>query len=193
MYVSSNGTELGKTTVTYKFGTTNVVYAPEIAGYNTPGPLTVNWNSTKTEKITFTYTPTAVSTSQSVASGSWWKKSNYTYINYNIVLEYQNRTANSIQVRAVWTNTFVSSNGRYGYGQYFNAICGDSNTGSVTICNSSTWTSSYTGTRTQTAYSGWLTVPVNTTNQTSLPVSGSWWDQNGKSGTWTARITIPAY
>lgn len=193
VYKSSNGTSLGTSTATYKYGTTNTISAPAKSGYNTPSSQSVAWDSTSAKTITFTYTPTSVATSQSVASGAWWTKSSYTYINYATSVEYQNRTASSVQIRVIWTNTFVSSSGKYGYGQYFNGSCGGVSTGDITICSGSTWSSSYTGTRTQTAYSGWITVPVGTTNQTTLSISGSWWDQNSKSGAWSGTITIPAY
>lgn len=198
VYKSSNGTSLGTATATYKYGTTNTITPKSISGYNTPASQSVAWNSTSAKTITFVYTPVGVATSQAVASGSWWSTaSGYTYINYSANVEFQNRTANSVQLRVVWTNTMTaksSSNpGRYGYGQYFNASANGVGTGDVTICTSATWASAFSGTKSQTAYSGWITVPLNTTNVVGVTVSGSWWDQNSKSGSWSGSITIPAY
>ncbi len=193
VYKSSNGTALGTATATYKYGTTNTISPKTFSGYNTPSSQSVKWDSTSAKTITFTYSPTSVATSQAVASGAWWTKSSYTYINYSTTVEYQNRTASSVQIRVVWTNTFTATGGMYGYAQYFNGSSGGVSTGDVTICTASTWSSSFTGTKTQTAYSGWITVPLSTTNQTTITVSGSWWDQNSKSGSWSGAVTIPAY
>ena len=190
VYKSSNGTSLGSTTATYKYGTTNTISAPAKSGYNTPGSQSVKWDSTSPKTITFTYTPTSVATSQKVASGNWWYYSEYTQINYSTSIEYRNRTANSVQVRVVWAQTL--SYGRYGYTQYFNASIGGVATGTVTIAASSLWNSSYSGNRSTTAYSGWVTVPVNTTGKTTISLSGSWWDAN-RSGSWSGSFTVPAY
>ena len=188
---SSNGTDLGSTTVTYKYGTTNTITAPAKSGYDTPPAQTVPWDSTSAKTITFTYTPTAVATSQSATSGRWWNYSSYTYIDYSVTLQYRNRTANSVQVRVVWSST-ISKGAKYGYAQYFNASAGGVGTGTVTICTNSTWQDIGSTARTQTVESSWITVPVNTTNQTSIAVSGSWWDAL-RSGSWSGTITVPAY
>lgn len=193
VYKSSNGTSLGTSTATYKYGTTNTISAPAKSGYNTPAAQSVKWDSTTAKTITFTYTPTSVATSQSVASGAWWTKSSYTYINYATSVEYQNRTASSVQIRVVWTNSFTSTSGRYGYQQCFNASANGVGTGDILICEASEWSSSFTGTKSKTVTSGWITVPLNTTNQTTISISGSWWDNNSKSGSWSGTITIPAY
>lgn len=196
VYKSSNGTALGTSTATYKYGTTNTISAPAKSGYNTPSAQSVVWDSTSAKTITFTYTPTSVSTSQSLASGTWtsWASSSgKSYgITYAATVEYQNRTASSVQIRIKWTNT-LTANSYYGYAQYFSGSCGGVSTGTITICSSSTWSSQSSSVRTQTVYSGWITVPVSTTNQTSLTVSGSWSDQNNKSGSWSGTVTIPAY
>lgn len=187
---SSNGTSLGSTTATYKYGTTNTITAPVKSGYTTPGSQRITWDSTSAKTITFIYTPTAVATSQNVANGNWWYYSSSTQINYVTNIEYKNRTATSVQVRVVWTSTI--SYGRYGYAQYYNATIGGVGTGTVQICQNSTWNTSYSGYRSQTANSGWVTVPLSTTNQTTVSISGSWWDAN-RSGSWSGSFTVPAY
>lgn len=195
VYKSSNGTNLGTATATYKYGTTNTISAPGKNGYDTPGSQSVKWDSTSAKTITFVYTPTGVSTYQWITSGTWtsWKgSSGKTYgINYSVALEYQNRTASSVQVRVVWSNT-LTANSFYGYGQYFNGWCNSVGTGDILICSSSTWRSQTSNERNQTVTSGWITIPVNTERQ-GLYMSGSWWDQNNKSGSWSGTITIPAY
>lgn len=192
LYRSTNGSNLGSSSATYKFGTTNTISAPAVSGYVTPSAQIVKWDATA-KTITFKYAPNGVTTSQNVASGTWWSKSNYTYITYSATAEYQNRTANSVQVRIVWTNTFARSyGGYYGYGQYFNANIGGVSTGDCTIASASTWSSSSTSTGVASVASGWVTVPVSAM-QTSVSMNASWWDQNSKSGSWSATIAIPAY
>ena len=93
----------------------------------------------------------------------------------------------------MWTNTFTASSGRYGYKQCFNGSANGVGTGDIEICPASEWSSAFTGTKNKTVTSGWITIPINTTNQTTVSVGGSWWDNNGRSGSWSGTITIPAY
>ena len=57
VYKSSTGVELGSTTVTKKFGTTNTISAPVYTGYTTPASQSVTWDSAVAKTITFTYEP----------------------------------------------------------------------------------------------------------------------------------------
>ena len=186
VYKSSNGTALGSTTVTKNYGTTNTITAPAKTGYNTPGSQSVKWDSTSAKTITFSYTPTSVSSGNQIASGVWWNYNGKDCITYSIKAEYRNRTASSVQIRIVWTNT-IKSGSWYGYGQYFN--CGS---GNYTICTSSTWSSSASSNRSQTAYSDWLTIPVSAT-QTSVSMWLSYWDQCNRSGHPSGTVAIPTY
>ena len=192
VYKSSNGTNLGTATVTYKYGTTNTISPPAKTGYNSPAAQSVKWDSVKAKTITFTYTPKYVSTSQQAASGQWWYYNNSTGITYSVQAQYQNRTASTVQIRLVWNQTITRSS-YYGYAQYFYASCGGQNTGNVTIASSSTWSGSSSSARTVTAYSGWMTVPVSAT-ATSAYIACDWWT-NGTSdkGSWGKTISIPAY
>lgn len=192
VYKSSNGTNLGTATATYKYGTTNTISPPAKTGYNSPAAQSVKWDSVKAKTITFTYTPQYVSTSQQAASGQWWYYNNSTGITYSVQAQYQNRTASTVQIRLVWNQTITRSS-YYGYAQYFYASCGGQNTGNVTIASSSTWSSSSSSARTVTAYSGWMTVPVSATS-TSAYIACDWWT-NGTSdkGSWGKTISIPAY
>ena len=200
VYKSSNGTSLGSTTATYKYGTTNTISAPAKSGYNTPSSQSVKWDSTSAKTITFTYSPTAVSTSQWLTSGTWWQASGSNGITYSVGAEYRNRTANSVQVRIVWTQSIKGA--AYGYNQYFyaslwNGGSNRGNTGDVKIASTSTWpyysSSGPWHTGSVTAYSGWVTVGLSTTNATSVVVNCDWWDSN-RSGSWSNKsISIPAY
>ena len=192
IYKSSNGTSLGNTTVTYKYGTTNTITAPAKDGYTTPANQSVKWDSTSAKEITFVYTPVPVSTSQSITSGTWWYYDGAARIKYSVGIEYRNRTANSVEVRVVWTNT-IAKYYYYGFKQSFNAVIGGVGTGDIQICSSSEWNNAANSERTKTVYSGWVTVPVNTTNKTSIGIYGSCWDINGLSGNWSGSFTVPAF
>lgn len=202
VYKSSNGTDLGSTTVTYKYGTTNTISAPGKSGYNTPGSQTVKWDSVSAKTITFTYTPTPVSTSQHLTDGVWWDGSGSTGITFSVKAEYQNRTANSVQIRIVWTQTIKQA--AFGYNQYFycslwhNGV-NRGNTGEVKIASTTTWP--YYGSNgpwhngSVTAYSGWVTVALNTTNATTVSVACDWrTESSSQSGSWSGKnVSIPAY
>lgn len=201
VYKSSNGTALGTSTATYKYGTTNTISAPAKSGYNTPGSQNVKWDSTSAKTITFTYTPTAAS--NSTKSGYISNESTYK-LAYSANVEYQNRTATSIQLRVVWTASLSGTQAYNSYGQRFNATVGSVSTGAVAITNYGDWKSASSSTRSATAYSGWITVPLSTTNATTVNMSIYYYQVNsngidmtanyGESGmntTWT--INIPAY
>lgn len=191
VYKSSNGTSLGSSTATYKYGTTNTITAPVKSGYNTPGSQSIKWDSTSAKTITFTYTPEVVATSQNISSGTWWYYNGASRITYSVNVEYRNRTANSIQIRFVWTNTLVKYH-YYGYHQYFYASSSGVNTGDIMIVSSSTWSSSVNYDRAETAYSGWITVPVSATQQT-LSVGADYWDSEHGKRYINADIAIPVY
>ncbi len=198
VYVSSNGTSLGSTTVTYNYGTINTIYAPAKSGYTTPSSQSVSWDSISTKTITFIYAPTAVS--NSAKTGTAFSGPVTTY---SARVEYQNRTANSVQIRISVTST-IQANGYNTYGQRFSATVGSVGTGAVTICSAGTWSNSFSSARSATGTSGWITVPINTTNATSVSVSMYYYQVNyngtdmtanygagGISTSWT--INIPAY
>lgn len=202
VYRSSNGTSLGSTTATYKYGTTNTITAPAKSGYATPSSQSVTWDSTSPKTITFTYTPASVATSQSLTSGNWWKPSSSTGITFSVKGEYRNRTANSVQVRIVWTQSIKAA--AFGYNQYFycslwNNGVNRGNTGNVQIASTSTWpyysSSGPWHTGSVTANSGWVTVALNTTNATTVDVACDWWTNGtSASGSWSNKtISIPAY
>lgn len=202
VYKSSNGTNLGSTTVTYAFGTTNTISAPAKSGYNTPGSQSVKWDSTSAKTITFTYSPTGTATSQSLTSGNWWKPNSSSGITFSVKGEWQNRTANSVQVRIVWTQSIKTA--AFGFNQWFYCSFWDggnsvANTGSVKIASTTTWPyKSDSGpwhTGSVTAYSNWITVPLSSTGPCTVGVACDWWtDGNASKGSWgSAGIAIPAY
>lgn len=192
VYKSSNGTNLGTATATYKYGTTNTISPPAKTGYNSPAAQSVKWDSVTAKTITFTYTPKSVSTTQQAASGQWWYYNSSTGITFNVQAQYQNRTASTVQIRLVWNQTITKSS-YYGYKQLFYASCGGQNTGNVTICENTTWASSSSSARTVTVYSGWMTVPVSAT-QTSVTIACDWLTYGTTDkGSWSKTISIPTY
>ena len=196
VYKSSNGTNLGSTTVTKPFGTTNTITPPGKSGYNTPAAQSVKWDSTSAKTITFTYKPTEQPTPQKMTSGTWtsWTgSSGKTYgIDYTAWAEYRNRTANSVQIRVKWTNT-ITANSWYGYGQWFTAKINGTSAGEVQLATSGTWSGNSTSSRSVTGYSGWVTVSLGT-GATNVSVSATFRDQNGISKSWSGKtIAIPAY
>lgn len=202
VYVSSNGTNLGSSTVTEKYGTTNTITPPAKSGYDTPSSQKVEWDSIDAKTITFTYSPSYV--------GDTWK---YGYITddanhkmtYDVVIEYRNRTATSVELYVTWTATMwgLHDPGPYNaYGQYFKASVGSVSTGNVNVVPWGTWSSRSVSARSETAGSGWFEVDLSTTDATSLAMSVYYWqtNYNGDDMSYTLEhldttwyIDIPAY
>lgn len=201
VYKSSNGTNLGSTTATYKYGTTNTISAPAVSGYDAPGPQTVVWDSTTAKTITFIYTPSYILPLQRIAEGWWWQ-SGSSGITYAVNAEYRNRTANSVEIRIAWIQNI--SNAAFGYNQYYfislhhnGSVRGSTNT--VKIASTSTWpyysSSGPWHTGSVTAYSEWITVSLDTKKATTVMVACDWWTEGtSASGSWSEKlISIPAY
>jgi len=192
VYKSSNGTSLGSTTATYKYGTTNTISAPAKTGYTTPGSQSVKWDSTSAKTITFTYTPKSVSfttkTGQATSSPA---------TTFSAEVQYRNRTATSIEIRIVWTDTMPAYSWN-AQAHKFDASFNGVSAGRTTIASYYTWQNSASYARSQTGESAWVTVSVDATTtsvsvsvqhlQTNIPGTVLSWDY---SGTWT--ISIPTY
>lgn len=198
VYQSSNGTRLGSSTATYKYGTTNTISPKSFSGYNTPASQSVRWDSTSAKTITFTYSPTGVgSTSSSGTIASSPK------LSYSVTVEYQNRTASSVQLCVSWTTTI----GAYYYtvyGQNFTASASSVSTGAVTVAAFNSWASNASYARSSTGTSGWITVPLSTTGATSVPLSIYYYQTNSngtdmsknygeESVNTTLNVSVPAY
>ena len=200
MYKSSNGTSLGTSSATYSYGTTNTISAPAKTGYQTPSSQTVKWDSTS-KTITFTYTPSSVS--NSAISGVFvnYSANSQPEISYSATISYRNRTATSVEVQ-ITTTVKNGTSGWYGYsyGVAFRATCGSVNSGQVQVASLNGISG---GGYSCTASTGWMTIPLNTTDATSLSFSVNMfntnWENNyvnypgynNKTYTWT--VNIPAY
>lgn len=196
VYKSSNGTALGSTTATYKYGTTNTITPPAKSGYTTPGSQSVMWDSTSAKTITFTYTPSSVS--NSAKTGSF--NSSSPKITYSAKMNYRNRTATSVEVQITTTVSMQSGWSGYAYGIAFDAACGSASSGKVQIAG-------YQGLSTSgsscTASSGWIKIPLSTTNATTASFTVHMYDTNWQNNyvnvsdysykTYTWTMNIPAY
>ena len=196
VYKSSNGTNLGTGTVTYKYGTTNTISPKSISGYTAPASQSITWDSTSAKTITFEYTPISVEATQTVKSGTWWTYSGAARLTYKVTITYVSRTADSVTLKVTWTNT-IQKNYYYGYAQYGTVnVAGSStvSTGKMTIASASKFgqSSNYSQER-SSSVSYTMTVPLNSTAAQTLTVTGSWSDGLGKSGSWTGTCAIPAY
>lgn len=199
VYKSSNGTALGTSSATYKYGTTNTISAPAKSGYTTPANQSVKWDSTSAKTITFTYAPTAVS---ATTKSGYISNQTYYKLKYDVTIEHQNRTATSVQIRVKWTATLSGSGTYNGYGQWFRASSGSASTGNINIIKQGAWSATSSSTRSGSATSSWITVPLNTTNATSVNLSVYYYQANyngtdmssqadNMSATWS--VAIPAY
>ena len=191
VYKSSNGTDLGETTVTNKFGTTNTISAPAKSGYTTPDSQIVKWDATS-KTITFTYKPISVNYTTKTGTST-----SSPVVTFSAQVQYRNRTKTSIEMRVVWTDTIAAWNYN-SQAQKFDASINGVSTGRTQIAAYYTWQSSVSYARSATGESAWVTVPVSATT-TSVSVSVTHVQTNipghllstDYSGTWS--IAIPTY
>ena len=194
VYRSSNGTNLGSSSVTHNYGGTYTVSAPSKSGYDTPSSQRVAWDSPN-KTITFTYYPSYVDTSPTVASGTWWAHQGTPALTYNVQVELRNRTATTIQARIKWTNR-LRANYYYGFGQYYNCLLGDVWINDSVICTASEWDKNSPGSsrdRTKFVYSDWVTLYVGTTDQKRIDLRGQYWQQGQKGHDYSGSFITPAY
>ena len=168
-HLSSNGTVLGTGSVTHEYGSTYTISPNSYSGYTSPAAQTVTWDSTQ-KTIVFYYTP--VETSATTKTGSL-----ESYLTYSATVEHRNRTANSIQIRVVWTTT-IKKGYFIVYGERFTALSGGVSTGTVVVLNAGTWKNSASSARTATGTSDWITVPVSGTDITQINLAIYFWQVN---------------
>ena len=199
VYQSVNGTYLGMDRITRTWGTTVTIYAPDKSGqgYTTPDPQTVTWDSTTPKTITFTYGIASVGyTTQSGTMDTSPK------LYYSASLQYQNRTATTVQVRVVWTASIGAGSWTV-YGQRLNAST-NAGSSSVQVVPFNAWKNSSSSDRSLTAATDWMTVNLSTTNATTASISIYLYQFNSNgtdmtpgygtacvNTTWT--MSIPAY
>ncbi len=165
VYVSSNGTSLGKATVTKAYNTTNTITPETFDGYDTPASQDVKWDSTSAKTITFTYTPTAVEFTK--VSGE-----HYGYARHTAVVEFRNRTATTVEMRITWTEEIIKKGYYNYYSQRITATIGTVKSAEVIVVPWGTWPdTNYDNTgKAKTNSTGWVTVSV-APDTTSVSVS----------------------
>ena len=197
VYVSKNGTNLGTSSATYKYGTTNTITAPNKSGYQTPASQNVKWDSTSAKTITFVYD--ILPAKNPAVSGIFIDSR--PKITYTTSAEYRNRTANSVEVRFTTTVTIQTGWTGFQHGIAYEATCGSVNSGVVQV---SPYYALQEGGSSHTGSSDWIRVSLNTTNATSCSFRVYMY-QNNLSGvdlsanygyssnnyTWT--VNVPAY
>lgn len=193
IYQSTNGTSLGQDTVTYNYGTAQIISPKTFSGYNNPADQTVDCKSSQT--ITFKYEPISMGTTTYTGTRSSNPK-----ITYTAQFEYKNRTATSVQVRVTYTLTIAS--GYNSYGQAIKLTAGSSSA-TYTVLSWNAWGSTSSSARSASVTSDWMTVSLSTTNATSVSatiysyqVNGAGEDAtkyNASSLTKTFSVSIPAY
>ena len=202
VYKSSNGTSLGSDTVTKAFNTTNSITPKTLVGYDTPTSQSIKWDSTSAKTITFVYTPSEVS--PKTISKSKVIRYIDQYVSVEAVVEHQNRTKDSVQIRINWT---VIHNGPLNP-TFYHGITAKSVIGSASNTTKIT-TYSYSAHVKDQRYSkasDWITVPLDSMEASSINVAVSTWQTNANgtnisSGggsnytdykdTWS--IAVPAY
>lgn len=196
VYQSSNGTRLGSSTATYKYGTTNTISPKSFSGYNTPASQSVRWDSTSTKTITFTYSISSVT--NHAISGNF--SSSSPHISYSTTMAYRNRTANSVEVQVTTTVTMQSGWSGYNYGIALKTTYGSVSSGKVQIANYQGLSSSGSS---RTASTGWMTIPLSTTNPISISFNANLYNTNWENQYvnsseyldqyYSWEINIPAY
>ena len=197
VYKSTNGTNLGSSSATYKYGTTNTISAPEKSGYDTPDSQSVAWDSAS-KTIIFTYTPTSVGTQTLIDNLWWWHNgSGDRGIKYTVKVDIISRTADTAKVKITWTNSIYKS--YYGYIQYFKMKIGSNSTAKTEIANQRAWPQSGGETTGSKSAEVELTITGLSTERTELNYSAttSVYDPNGDNpkhpGTISGKVIIPAY
>ena len=199
--VSTNGTNLGSYTVEKPFGSTNTVSPPTKAGYNTPASQTVAWDALE-KTITFRYQPAAVA-SNTQKSGLLYDDP---YTTWDANMEIRNRTANSVEIWLDW-NEHMAAYGHNSFGQYCRMMNHADNFRTIAdfcVVPYGEWGHEVSYQRDKNAGSGWIRIPLNTTNQTVIPIEIYFYQQNangldvtseygygGASFMWD--VPVPAY
>lgn len=197
VYYSSNGTYLGETNVSNTYGTSHTITPVGFSGYVTPVAQTVAWDSVTPKTIRFEYAPAAVTTSAKTGSNT---TNGTKYLTYSATVEYQNRTATSVQLRVTMKETLLA-NCYDPYEHLFRASVGSVSTGEVQVLKWGTWKQStaVNKPRTATKTSDWITVPLTTTAKTTVTMKLYGWRENYNgdyysdivNSNWT--VNIPAY
>ena len=78
VYESLSGIQLGTSTVTYNYGTTNTISPQSFTGYTSPSSQSIAWDSTSAKTITFVYDPISYSVTIDCNGGNGVNSTFYT-------------------------------------------------------------------------------------------------------------------
>jgi uncharacterized membrane protein HdeD (DUF308 family) len=124
----------------------------------------------------------------------WWKYTSTQGIKYTVKVNIVSRTADSVTIEILWTNTIMKA--YYGYGQYFDMTIGDKSTGKQTIATSSKWNES-SGTNHNESVTKKVTLTITglsaTTTSLSYKATPSAQSDGAHPSAFSGTITIPTY
>ena len=101
-------------------------------------------------------------------------------LTYSAVIEYRNRTADSIEIRVKWTTT-IKKGSWTRYGQNFNFTLGSAKSENIKVLSFDSWKNTSSSARSSTGTSAWITVPLNTASATTLNMKIYYWQTNSNN------------
>ncbi|MBR2381084.1 MAG: hypothetical protein IKA84_01140 [Clostridia bacterium] len=101
-------------------------------------------------------------------------------ITYSAVIEYRNRTANSVEIRVRWTTT-IAKYYYTRYGQMYNFTINSAKSSNVKVLSFDSWKSSSSSARSSTGTSEWMTVYLNTASATAISMQIYYWQFNSNN------------
>lgn len=131
-----------------------------------------------------------------------YKDSDTPECKYSVVIEYRNRTATSVEIKVKWTST-ISKTGVDPYRHKFKFNVGSVYSNSVVVVPFNSWKNTSTA-RSCTEETGWVTIPLNTSDSTTISLHVYYWKENSGGTNMTSNygysgvdtnwsIDIPAY
>ena len=175
---SVNGTDLGTETVTKTYGSEHLVDAPKRSGYQASGQY-VMWDTTESKDIVFDYTPVNPTNPDQGGFLSDYESSGHRNptVTFTVSFAYQNRTANSVEVKLDVTQTIHP----YFYCNMIHRVNASANgvpMGDIVVVNYMDWSGQVDYPRSASASTGWTQVPLNTTGETSVTIHTYFYDAN---------------
>ena len=87
---------------------------------------------------------------------------------YDVVIEYRNRTSESIEIRIRWTTTILTSTGWYINSDHLTLGVGAIKSEEYLIIPRDTWPEYSNAPRSKSGITGWFTIPLNTIDSTTI-------------------------
>ena len=112
---------------------------------------------------------------------------------YNAEVQYRNRTADSVDLRVVWTSTLSGKTAYNSYGQQLNITVGSMQVGPVVVVPYREWKDPSDSPRSQEGASEWFTVQLNTTSSTNVYVDVYYYCVNSRGTDLTNEYKTHSY